>query len=510
MHGTARYADRRLTSPLTRHPIVTTLLVVAVLAALVVSVLIGLDLFFTVPILVMIAGLAAVTHRWWLRRRPAGTPPSAATSGRVGLAAVALAGVATFGIIQLVPYGRDHSAPEGTGEPQWADPARGSSWWRRASAATPTRPSIPSMPRSLHLLDGAASRRRGAREGQLLQLRHRPGRCRRDHRGDPGGRDAARLLHPLRAASRGEPVRGGPPGADRRPASDAGLATRTDRTQPAASEPASIARTVEIRSASAGSLSSRYRTTRGEPQRHAAGVPAGPLDTVHRDLDHQRRGNHDLADGRALPVRHLDPGQRAEPQGLPRQQLVGETLERLADHDDVGTAIGQGAKVQVGQPAGAATVAPLGTEHHKVQGVHGLHLAPRGASAARLVGRGRALDHDALVTGVERIGQDPLGDRPVIGQLRRDRPRAGNPMQLGRRRSSGSSIRSTPSRCNRSKKNGRSGPPAPPCSAPASARTVSWNSLDGPRRRRPAPRRRARRTARAATGPHRRPLAVGR
>lgn len=113
---------RRLVSPLTRHPFVTVLLTAAVLVALVVSVVIGLDLFFTVPILLMIAGLAAVTHRWWLHRRPAGTPPSAATSGRVGLGAVALAGVATFGIIQLVPYGRDHSAPAGTGEPQWANP----------------------------------------------------------------------------------------------------------------------------------------------------------------------------------------------------------------------------------------------------------------------------------------------------------------------------------------------------------------------------------------------------
>jgi mono/diheme cytochrome c family protein len=40
----------------------------------------------------------------------------------VGLAAVALAGIATFGIIQLVPYGRDHTAPPGSGEPQWATP----------------------------------------------------------------------------------------------------------------------------------------------------------------------------------------------------------------------------------------------------------------------------------------------------------------------------------------------------------------------------------------------------
>jgi hypothetical protein len=38
----------------------------------------------------------------------------------VALGAVALSGVVTFGVIQLVPYGRDHSNPSGSGEPAWA------------------------------------------------------------------------------------------------------------------------------------------------------------------------------------------------------------------------------------------------------------------------------------------------------------------------------------------------------------------------------------------------------
>ncbi len=33
-----------------------------------------------------------------------------------------IAGCATFGVIQLIPYGRDHSNPPPTGEPAWASP----------------------------------------------------------------------------------------------------------------------------------------------------------------------------------------------------------------------------------------------------------------------------------------------------------------------------------------------------------------------------------------------------
>jgi hypothetical protein len=31
-----------------------------------------------------------------------------------------VSGLVTFGVIQLVPYGRDHSNPPGSGEPEWA------------------------------------------------------------------------------------------------------------------------------------------------------------------------------------------------------------------------------------------------------------------------------------------------------------------------------------------------------------------------------------------------------
>jgi hypothetical protein len=60
--------------------------------------------------------------RLWRSRRPADERVSTSTAGRVGFAAIGLAGVLTFALIQLVPYGRDHSNPPGTGEPAWATP----------------------------------------------------------------------------------------------------------------------------------------------------------------------------------------------------------------------------------------------------------------------------------------------------------------------------------------------------------------------------------------------------
>jgi hypothetical protein len=113
---------QRTTSAVSRHPIVTTLLALATLAAVGMSVYIGLDLFFTIPILVMIAVIAVVLFRWWRSRRGADAPIETSTAGRMGLAAVALAGVLTFVLIQFVPYGRSHSNPPGTGEPDWATP----------------------------------------------------------------------------------------------------------------------------------------------------------------------------------------------------------------------------------------------------------------------------------------------------------------------------------------------------------------------------------------------------
>lgn len=101
-------------------PVFGITLLIGAVAAIVLSLYVGLDLFFTIPILVMIAVIAAVLYRWMRKRRPADADASGSTAGRVGVAAIALAGVLTFVLIQAVPYGRSHSNPPGTGEPEWS------------------------------------------------------------------------------------------------------------------------------------------------------------------------------------------------------------------------------------------------------------------------------------------------------------------------------------------------------------------------------------------------------
>ena len=94
--------------------------------------------------------------------------------------------------------------------------------------------------------------------------------------------------------------------------------------------------------------------------------------------------------------------------GLPLEHRVGETLERLADHDEraVGTAR---AEVQVRQPTLAPAVAPLGREHDEVERPHRLHLAPRAAAPTGVVGRVERLHHHALVAGGERVVEERRG-----------------------------------------------------------------------------------------------------
>jgi mono/diheme cytochrome c family protein len=92
------------------------------LVAIGLSLYIGMDLFITIPLLVMVAAIAFGLHHLWRTRRARSGPVDASLSGRMGVVAVLLAGVLTFVLIQLVPYGRDHSNPQGTGEPAWATP----------------------------------------------------------------------------------------------------------------------------------------------------------------------------------------------------------------------------------------------------------------------------------------------------------------------------------------------------------------------------------------------------
>lgn len=103
------------------HPVVTAVLVVTSVTAVVFSVLIGLEVVVTVALLGIVGAGAAVLWWLWTRRRPVEDRPVGAAAGRMAMVAVILSGVGTFAAIQLVPYGRSHSNPPVTGEPQWAN-----------------------------------------------------------------------------------------------------------------------------------------------------------------------------------------------------------------------------------------------------------------------------------------------------------------------------------------------------------------------------------------------------
>jgi len=96
---------RRVSHAVRSHPWVAVVLLAVAAAALVFSALIGLPVVVTAGLLTMVGVGALVIWASWTR----------------WLVAVALSGVATFALIQLVPYGRAHSNPPVTGEPEWAD-----------------------------------------------------------------------------------------------------------------------------------------------------------------------------------------------------------------------------------------------------------------------------------------------------------------------------------------------------------------------------------------------------
>src|SRR5215469_12577223 len=96
----------------------------------------------------------------------------------------------------------------------------------------------------------------------------------------------------------------------------------------------------------------------GESERHATGVATTGLNTVKGDLRHEFRADaHDAERSRRSGL--LAIGQGEQPLGLPRQHRVGETLERLAEHDELAGLGIASAEVQVRQPARTPSVAPL-------------------------------------------------------------------------------------------------------------------------------------------------------
>ena len=82
------------------------------------SQLIGLDLLYTIPLLLVLAGGTFLLHRWRSRRRDG---PATVGIGTV-LAETGVAAGALFLLLQVVPFGRMPSNPPVTGEPAWDSP----------------------------------------------------------------------------------------------------------------------------------------------------------------------------------------------------------------------------------------------------------------------------------------------------------------------------------------------------------------------------------------------------
>jgi hypothetical protein len=96
--------------------VVTGAVVVLFVALLVVGALVGLPF----PVTVVLYGGAAVLTLgvvWWLERRSGALPGALLTLG-----VFVLVGLGTLLVIQVVPYGRAHANPAGSGEPDWATP----------------------------------------------------------------------------------------------------------------------------------------------------------------------------------------------------------------------------------------------------------------------------------------------------------------------------------------------------------------------------------------------------
>ena len=142
-----------------------------------------------------------------------------------------------------------------------------------------------------------------------------------------------------------------------------------------------------------------------EAQRHAAGIARAGLHSVERDLDDELGPHvHDVAVAGDLQLEQL--------LCLPSEHLVGESLERLAEHHESISGGVTSPEVEIAQPAATAPVPPLRGEHHEVERAHRLHLQPTRAAAARHVGLIERLQHHALVAAGDRVVEELLrGDR---------------------------------------------------------------------------------------------------
>ena len=107
---------RALLRLLLRHRLVSSILGLGFIAWCAVSVYVGFA-----PMIVLVAPVAAIAWLVLDRIAARGGLSGFAEAGAIS-GAVVFASVLVFGLIQLVPYGRDHTNPPVTGEPQWANP----------------------------------------------------------------------------------------------------------------------------------------------------------------------------------------------------------------------------------------------------------------------------------------------------------------------------------------------------------------------------------------------------
>ena len=162
---------------------------------------------------------------------------------------------------------------------------------------------------------------------------------------------------------------------------------------------AASARTVFDRVGLGGGLVLAVAEHPREAERDTAGISRAALHAVEGDLHDEFRA--DVHGPVVAVVRQLLQSRR-----LPCEQLVGEALERLAEHHPATGPRVAGAEMQVRQPPATPAVPPFHREHHEVQGVPRLHLDPPGAAAARRVRGGQGLDHHALVAVRERVAEE--------------------------------------------------------------------------------------------------------
>ena len=181
------------------------------------SQLIGLDLLYTIPLLLVLAGCTFLVHRWRSRRRAG---PATVGLGTV-LAETGVVAGALFLLLQVVPVGRMPSNPPVTGEPAW-DSAQTRALAVRACFDCHSNETDEPWYSNVAPISWAVSDhvKSGRSQAELLRVQRAAGSCRQVCRDHGGRRHAARLLHSLRSPldRRAQRRRGRP--TCRRPARD--------------------------------------------------------------------------------------------------------------------------------------------------------------------------------------------------------------------------------------------------------------------------------------------------